>query len=121
MSLVFSTGNACFCRAKEGVLRHRIDADVYFVEREGEILPAMAKLSGSRVLGVDAEWEPSFQASSGSAMISSHVSILQVRLLPRIAKWQVPGYCHMQCHECAPPAAHAEGANFLCRWHHEIQ
>ena len=66
-------------------MRQIIDADVHFVEREGEILPAMAKLSGSHVLGVDAEWEPSFQTSSGSGMNSSHVSILQVTLLPCIA------------------------------------
>lgn len=59
-----------------------MDADVHLVEREEEIVPAMANLSGSHVLGVDAEWEPSFQASSGSGMNSSHVSILQVRLAP---------------------------------------
>ena len=105
--LEFQYRSAWPCRAEEGVLRQISDADVHFVEREGEILPAMANISGSFVLGVDAEWEPSFQTSSGSGMTSSHVSILQVRLLPCMAKWQEPGYCHMQCHEYAPPAAHA--------------
>ena len=107
MLLVSQYRNTWLCRAKEGVLRHIIDADVLFVGREEEIQPAMAKLSGSRVLGVDAEWEPSFQTSSGSGTNSSHVSILQVRLLPCRANWQVPGYSDMQCHEYAAPAAHA--------------
>ena len=61
-------------------MRQVIHADIHLVEREEEILPAVASLSGSRVLGMDAEWEPRFQTSSGVGMKSSHVSILQVRL-----------------------------------------
>ena len=53
---------------------------VHLVETEEQILPAIDMLSNSRVLGVDCEWEPKFEASFGLGVDSSPISILQVRL-----------------------------------------
>lgn len=50
------------------------------MDKEEDILPAVATLSSSPVLGVDSEWEPSFRASFGlESGSSSPTSILQAR------------------------------------------
>lgn len=54
---------------------------VHLVDTEEQILPAVAALANSTVLGVDCEWEPRFEASFGLGLDSSPISILQVRRL----------------------------------------
>lgn len=49
------------------------------MDKEERILPAVAMLASSTVLGVDCEWEPTFQASKlGLGADSSPTSTLQV-------------------------------------------
>ena len=72
------------------------------MDKEEHILPAVATLSSSPVLGVDSEWEPSFQASFGlGSGSSSPTSILQARTsIGSLDEGRTFGFSLLQVQQC---------------------